>query len=440
MAQSNFQVNRAATSPDTKSPTPDVLVAHSGKQHAYRHALAVQRCGRLGRFVTSGYYKPDAFPDRLLARSPRVDRALRRRWLAGLDPARVVRRWRLEFPELAARALFPKSSLGERLVFRRDAVFDRWVARRWAAEYPIFWGFQGSCCDSLGAARAAGRVAVVEFATAHVTLARAVLAQEAERHPDWADSISNFHFPPWYQERLEREPHEADVCIAASDFTRRSLREVGVPDERIRTLPLGADLGQFTPRPRSSDGPFRILFVGGIGQRKGVKYLLDAYQRIRTTGTELVLIGPVMGAGAGLEPYRGTYTWLGRLDAAEVAAEMARCHVLVLPSVFEGFGLVIPEAMASGMPVIASTHSAGPELIRQGRDGFVLAPDDVEGLAEKLDWLAAQRQAAVAMGMEAAERAQAFSWDAHAARVAGLLAEITSEFAEQVGPERRSRT
>jgi glycosyltransferase involved in cell wall biosynthesis len=118
------------------------------------------------------------------------------------------------------------------------------------------------------------------------------------------------------------------------------------------------------------------------------------------------------------------FQYHGRLDQREVVRAMHQAHVLVLPSVFEGFGLVIPEAMASGMPVIASTHSIGPELIREGRDGFVLAPDDVEGLAAKLDWLAAHRAEAVAMGSEAAARAKEVSWDAHAARLQQILGEM----------------
>ncbi len=87
---------------------------------------------------------------------------------------------------------------------------------------------------------------------------------------------------------------------------------------------------------------------------------------------------------------------------------MQSCHVLVLPSVFEGFGLVIPEAMATGMPVIASTHSIGPEMIREGIDGYVLEPDDVEGLAAKLDYLATHRREAAEMGRQAAQRRRIF--------------------------------
>jgi alpha-maltose-1-phosphate synthase len=404
---------------------PRVVVGHSGKQHAYRLALALQRTGALRAFLTTSYYKPAEFPDRLLGRAARVDAFLRRRYLADLDPARVVRRWGLEAPELVARALFRKTGLPDKLVCWRDAAFDRWAARTWAHKADVYWGFQGSCLFSMKAARRAGAVAVAEFATAHVTRAVRLLSREAERHPEWADSISNLYFPDWYRERLEREPHVADWCLAASEFTRQSLLEVGVAPEKVKLLPLGADLANFRRVERPAEGPFRILFVGGVGQRKGVKYLLEAYQQMRGAGTELVIAGPLMGSGRALEQFRGLYTYLGRLDQKDVIREMQRCHVLVLPSVFEGFGLVIPEAMATAMPVIASTHTAGPEIIREGEDGFVLAPDDVSGLAARLAWLAEHRANTADMGRAAAERAQAFSWDAHTERVRTLLNELT---------------
>jgi alpha-maltose-1-phosphate synthase len=408
-----------------------VVVAHSGKQHAYRHAAAVERAGVLHRFITSGYYKPDVLPDRILAKSAWLDSRLRRRTLDAIPSAKVVRRWRFEAPELAARALFGNGDFAAKLMMRRDATFDRWVARRWATAGNVYWGFQGSCLESLRAARKGGAIAVAEFATAHVTSAIEILSQEAIRHPEWAATISNYHYPDWYRQRLEEEPREADHCVVASEFSRRSLLAVGVDPGKIKKLPLGVDVGDFAFRPRSADGKFRVLFVGGIGQRKGIKYLLEAYRRIRTTSTELVLVGPMGASAAPLGQYGGLFEYRGRLDQAEVIREMHAAHVLILPSVFEGFGLVIPEAMATGMPVIASTHSIGPEIIRDGRDGFVLEPDDVEGLASRLDWLGANRTEAVRMGEQAASQSKALSWESHANRLRELLDDLCKDVKTQ---------
>ena len=398
-----------------------VRVAHSGKQHAYWHALAVEQCGALDRFITSGYYKPRNLPDRWLGSVSQWDAALRRRFQEGLPPEKVVRRWRYELPELLARRIVGPGNFAERRMFQRDASFDRWAARRYVRDCDVYWGFQGSCLESLHAARKRGIAAVAEFATAHVVKAMEVLSREAERHPEWASTISNFHFPDWYRERLEHEPHAADLCIAASQFTIRSLEEAGVASDRIRLLPLGADLDRFRFLPRTPDGPFRILFVGGVGQRKGVKYLLQAFDRVRGPNVELTLAGPLPADMRPLAPYLAHIRLAGRLDQSAIVDEMHRAHVLVLPSVFEGFGLVIAEAMATGMPVIASTHSAGPDIVREGVDGFVLAPDDVDGLVERLECLRADRELAIQLGLNAAEQASRFTWEAHGRRVNEIL-------------------
>ena len=103
------------------------VVSHSGKQHAYRHARAMQRLGFLNRFVTSSYYAPSRWPDRVLARFGRLDRYLQRRHLEGLAD-RVVRKPRFELPEILCRATIGNGRLATRLVLRRDKLVDRWVA------------------------------------------------------------------------------------------------------------------------------------------------------------------------------------------------------------------------------------------------------------------------------------------------------------------------
>ena len=228
----------------------------------------------------------------------------------------------------------------------------------------------------------------------------------AKEHPEWADSISNFRFPDWYRRRLEQEPHEADYCIAASRFTKQVAAGGGNCGRADQTLPLGVDLPEFSPSPLRSDGPFRVLFVGGVGQRKGIKYLLEAYCKMRTAGTELVIVGPLMGSGKAcgaisrLLHLPGT---AGRQRRDRADAPLPRPGA---PLGVRGFGLVVPEAMATGMPAIASTHSIGPEIIRDGRGRFRPGAGRRGGTGRKLDWLAGHRREAGEMGRRAAVQAQ----------------------------------
>ena len=401
-----------------------ITVSHSGKQHAYRHAQSVQQLGCLHRFVTSTYYRRDCWPDRIVSTVPKLGRALQKRTLQGLDSSKVIRNLRFEIPELWQRIILKNGSAAERAMFQRDARFDRWVAKRYAGQSDLLWGFQGSCLESLKAAKAAGQLAVCEFATAHVTAAIRILSAEIEKHPEWAGTISNLNFPDWYRERLEQEPLEADFCIAASTFTKESLQEVGVAEKKICTLPLASDVDQFAFAQRKNSGPLKVLFVGGIGQRKGIKYLLQAIKKLNSPSIQLQLLGPMPADETPLKKWSKWFDYLGQTDQNGVVKKMQQADLLVLPSVFEGFGLVIVEAMATGMPVIASTHSCGPEVIREGTDGFVLRPDDVDGLTKKISWCAENRTHLLEMGRAAYERAQEFSWMAHERRLAALLEQI----------------
>ena len=280
----------------------DVLVSHSGKQHAYKHALSMQKIGHLARFVTSTYYDPLRFPDSFFSKFIKVDRILKKRYEPGL-PGKVVRFPFFEFPELILRAVLGNSRISSNVVCVRDVLFDKFVAKTQIRDCRIFWGFQGSCLESLRAAKKRGIIAVTELATAHVTAAIKILSEEKKRNPAWADSISNLYFPEWYLNRLEKEPFVADYCVVASRFTRKTLEDVGVESSKILMLPLGVDLEKFEYKRRSTVGPFQILFVGGVGQRKGVKYLLDAVKRLNSSNAKLKVIGPIVGGGKAFKEY-----------------------------------------------------------------------------------------------------------------------------------------
>lgn len=404
----------------------DILVSHSGRQHSYRLAVALQELGRLNKFVTSSYYDSSRFPDRLFSRFKRLDLILRKRYEPNLSK-RVKRFPIFELPELFLRLISGNSKVASETVCLRDTTFDKFVARTQIRNCKVFWGFQGSCLESLEEAKKKSIVAIIELATGHVTAAIKILQEEKQRSPEWADSISNLYFPRWYLRRLEKEPFVADYCLVASEFTKRTLEGVGVESRKILKLPLGVSLEKFKFKERLIRYPFQIIFVGGVGQRKGIKYLLDAVRILNSDKIKLKIIGPIVGSGKAFKRYAEFYEYLGLLSQEDIVKHMHDSDCLVLPSLFEGFGLVIPEAMATGMPVIASPNSAAPDIIREGVDGFIVNPNDVSRLAEKINWMSENREKVLEMGRNASERAREFSWDKHRERVSTLLENIDHE-------------
>ena len=163
--------------------------------------------------------------------------------------------------------------------------------------------------------------------------------------------------------------------------------------------------------PERRSGSLRVLFVGILSQRKGLSYLLDAAASLGPH-VELTLLGTKPTADCpALDAAVRAHRWIPTLPHAEVLAEMERQDVLVFPSLFEGFGLVILEAMSRGLPVITTAHTAGPDLIADGQDGFLVPVRSAAAIAEKLEILCREPALLAAMREAARAKAAARTWE-----------------------------
>lgn len=313
-----------------------------------------------------------------------------------------------------------KSLAVQNQVYQRDTDFDLMLARK-MAEIPSthFWGFQGSCHASLQAAKDTGKVAICELATAHVVQARKILTEEARHQPEWADSIDNLYFPAAYEKRLEEEPFRADKVIAASGFTRWTLEESGIPANRIEVLPLGfeADRIPFSLEHRDFENrPLRLLYAGTVTQRKGISYLLEAMEKMKAgRDIELHIVGGIQGSGDAFRKRKDLYTYHPAVSQLEMFQKYTEFDALVLPTVFEGFGLVIVEAMAAGLPVITTAHSMGPDVIVQAQNGWLVPIRNAAALAQAISSLRSLSNADYAeLRNQARTAAGRFTWDQYA--------------------------
>jgi glycosyltransferase involved in cell wall biosynthesis len=122
-------------------------------------------------------------------------------------------------------------------------------------------------------------------------------------------------------------------------------------------------------------------------------------------------------AGAGV-------TFVGQTSRSKVLEEIGRFDVLILPSLFEGFGLVILEAMAAGLPVITTQNTGGPDVIGEGKEGFVVPAGDAEALREKMEWFTQNPEKAAEMGKAAHRKAKEFNWERYGAEYARIIREV----------------
>ena len=398
-------------------------MAHAGKQHSYHLAKALLDSGLLSRFITSSYVTQPWLQRLILASG---NQFWVRRFKPGLAAPYVEANWRFELAEMWAKYRKGRTEAFAEAVYARDEAFDLTLCKR-IGRVPggLFWGFQGSCLHTLAAARQAGKEAWVELATAHITGAKAYLGEEALLHPDWADSIDNLRFSPAYESRLEQEPHLADKVVAASSFTRQTLVDAGVAPEKIIYLPLGFDVEYVPYKPRTAQPagqPFRFLYAGNVTQRKGMSYLLDAIQLLSGQNIELHIIGSITGSGKAFAARKGLYTYHAPVSQYQLFDMYGQYDALVLPTLFEGFGLVLVEAMAAGLPIITTSHSIGPELVEEGKTGYLVPIRNAQMLAERMAKLAAKpADEYLAMRHAARQKSLSFTWDAYSERVGKLF-------------------
>ena len=189
--------------------------------------------------------------------------------------------------------------------------------------------------------------------------------------------------------------------VAVSEFTRRELVELlRVPDEKIRVVPNGVDDG-FAPDGPAAAGDY-VLAVGTLEPRKNLARLVEAMRR---SEVELRVVG-ARGWG-NVDVVKNGVRWLGEVSDAELARQYRGARCVAYPSLYEGFGIPVLEAMACGAPVVTSRATAMAEVA----DGaaVLVDPSDPGDIAAGIERAVAQRDELVARGLE---RARAFRWDA----------------------------
>ena len=173
-----------------------------------------------------------------------------------------------------------------------------------------------------------------------------------------------------------RELEIADYIAVTSHFTQASLLENGIAEDRILLTPLGVDAARFVPANAPNDGRFRVLYVGQLRLRKGVQYLLEAWARLRLDNAELLLVGDVVDEFK--EILHKALRQHANITVVGHAADPVRLYqsasVCVLPTIEDGFGLVVLEAMACGAPVILTENTGAKDCVRRDIDGFILPP------------------------------------------------------------------
>src|SRR5262245_1636244 len=398
-----------------------LLATAAHNENVQQIVQALQEAGALAAYHTGGvdHYR-SAWARRLreglALLAPAADRNLRRRRMAGIPESRIHphRRWE------AARTLAGRLGLPPRcedwLWERGEHHLDRFAARALNDEgCEAFLGVEHGCLRALIAARRLGKPGVVAFLSPHHSARRRSIEAEYARWPELlTPEVRRFsELARGRDARRDDEARVADLVYANSRVTARSLIEAGIPEQKIIVVPLGGPAAiPDASLPSALPEPLRFVFAGSISAGKGAHHLLEAWRRLDVgkSGAELHLYG------RWLLPRRWRVSALygvvhqGVVPRQELAAAFRHALVLVLPTLSDGWGSVVSEALANGLPVITTANAGAADLIEDGRNGFMVPPADPEALAERLAWCLHHPSDLLAMRRHAAATAGRWTW------------------------------
>jgi glycosyltransferase involved in cell wall biosynthesis len=302
-------------------------------------------------------------------------------------------------------------------------LYDRHAARHLMAANDIFVGLSGCCLYSLRRARRMGANTVLERGSSHMLYQRQILAEEYRKF-----GLEKTVVHPKVVERELREYQEADYISIPSHYVKETFVRQGIPAAKLIQTPYGVDLSHFHPVPKQ-DKIFRIIHCGGLSIRKGIPYLLQAFSELRLKDAELWLIGSITEE---IKPFLQKFSspaivHKGPFPEKDLYRYYSQGSVFCLVSIEEGLAMVQAQAMACGLPVICTTNTGGADLVREGRDGFILPIRDVDAIKEKILYFYENPEAGRNMGESARRRVQAgFSWSDYGRRMIAAYQKILS--------------
>jgi glycosyltransferase involved in cell wall biosynthesis len=411
-----------------------VLLSHpAGNQNLRAMLDGLNAAGMLSRFATTLAAPPkDGLAMKVLPGALR--RELSRRHFSVPRERILQHAWRELARTACGRLGWNHALRHEQGFVSVDAVlhdFDRFVARalpRVHAQEPVgaVYSYEDSALETFRAAQRLGVRRVYDLPISYWETGRRLMRDEAERLPEWAGMLGGGMIDS--EAKLQRKVQElelADLVVVPSRFVADSLPAWAAAKATVLS-PFGspASIGEWSPRAIDPARALRVLFVGSMGQRKGLADLLQAMRLLQGENVELVVMGAPL---AELDFYRRAYNGFsyekGR-PHAEVLELMRSCDVFCLPSLYEGRALVMQEAMSQGLPLVITPNTGGEDLVVEGKTGFLVPIRSPEKIAEKLAWFNQNRQELPAMKEQAVRHAAGYTWKRYSDTVIDAIRQL----------------
>jgi starch synthase len=390
-------------------------IKNSNAVHA---AQAFEKNGMLGNVYTSYYYKQSLFL--------KLVKKLSLKAFSALDVELQRRDWKVNpsyiktFPfNEFLRIFLLKSTLAKRLNMSHQKLndwvyetFDKKVSKQKLGKINAVYAYEDAAQRIFETAKGKKITCMYELPIAHYSLLKSILTEEAKLFPEFAPSLISLNEPTWKLRKKDAELKLADLIFVPSDFVKQSIIDAtDILPDKIRINPYGAPVESFYPAAKK-DETFRILFVGAVGPRKGVHYLIQAWKELNLPISELLLVGKNVYPEDWLEKaiHGLSIRYIPSVPHHTLKDIYTSSDAFVFPSLAEGLALVQLEALSCGLPVITTANAGASSIIQDGYNGFIIPIRDIEAIKQKIMFLYNTRSELLEMKRQARLSAETYSW------------------------------
>jgi len=308
--------------------------------------------------------------------------------------------------------------------------FDEWVGRQLEASDGIraVYGYEYGCKRTFETAQRLGLKRIYDLPSPEHDFVERLLGPEFERFPELQTAYRGRVLAK-QEERTDRRRREwelTDLVVANSRFTGDSWQGAGWSRKQVAVVPYGAPPVWEKPKTFSESGPVRALWAGSFSVRKGGHYLLEALQKLDPSGKFITVdvYGAVTLPQALLDRAPASLKFRGSVPRAELFEFMRTSDALVFPTLCDGFGLVVNEAFAQGLPVLTTTRAGAADLVEDDTNGWLVEAGNSGALVDGLQRVLDDRSRLPEMGAAAKRTAADWQWSDYRRGIAKAVGEL----------------
>ncbi len=304
--------------------------------------------------------------------------------------------------------------LVDRIWDRQSHKFDSFVARRFVTRATAVYAYEYAAQATFERARATGVAAILDLPSLNSRAFQALQRTEKQKFPELT-SASDAYFGSKFEQRQRRRDDEirlADVIVTNSNLAKISHVEGGADPEKIIVVPLAAPpaIPEVATRFDRSR-PLEVLWAGNFSLGKGAHYFLDAWRQLGSAGVARASVyGRVSLPESAFRNLPANISFHGAVPQSELFSALEGADILVFPTLSDGFGMVVTEAFAKALPVIATDRAGAAQLIRHGENGLIIPAADPRALRDALQWCLDNRDKLHAMRFGALDSAKRWQW------------------------------